>query len=119
MNTLNRTESIRAYCLDCTAGSYSTIRDCSFSDCHLFPLRMGKTPKGMAKNSVIRNYCRSCVGEAPSACQKHDCPLHAFRTGLRAENASICQIFTKHAYKLRDRTCVGMANLRNHMEVPE
>jgi len=119
MNTLNRTESIRAYCLDCTAGSYSTIRDCSFSDCHLFPLRMGKTPKGMTKNVVIRNHCRSCAGEAPSRCQKHDCSLYAFRTGTRTENASICQIFTKHEYKLAGRTCMGMANLRSQVEVSE
>jgi len=110
---LNRTESIRLYCLDCTAGSHATIRDCSFEkECALHPMRMGKTPAGIQKNVAIRKHCRSCIGEAPSRCGTGDCSLFPFRMGLRTETRSISEVFTSHVYVMGNGKRVGMEALR-------
>jgi len=109
---LNRSESIRLYCLDCTGGSYADVRNCSITDCALHPLRMGKTPAGMNKATIIRDYCRACIGNHPSKCDVRGCALHPFRTGIRSENSTIGTIFEGHSYVLDGRTCKGMAELR-------
>jgi len=112
MNELNRTKSIRLYCLDCTSGSHVAIRNCTMTDCGLHPMRMGTSPKGTQKNIVIRDYCRSCIGEAPSMCRTHDCSLFPFRSGVRTETCSISEISTKHVYFIGDEKRIGMAELR-------
>ena len=39
-------KAIRAKCLDC-AGTLTEVRKCVCTDCPLWPLRMGKAPKGL------------------------------------------------------------------------
>jgi len=112
MNALNRTNSIRLYCLDCTSGSHDAIRNCTMIDCGLHPMRMGSTPKGTKKNIVIRDYCRSRIAESPSKCRTHDCSLFPFRSGVRIETRSISEISTKHVYFIGDEKRIGMAELR-------
>jgi len=36
--------AIRAKCLECSAGQVKEVRDCSITDCPLYPFRMGKNP---------------------------------------------------------------------------
>ena len=44
-------KSIRAKCLDCSAGSPDSVRDCFKKDCYLYPYRMGKRPKSEVKHN--------------------------------------------------------------------
>ncbi len=48
---LSPLKSIRAKCVECSAGKPSEIRDCTVIDCPLFPYRLGKNPnrKGIGK----------------------------------------------------------------------
>lgn len=36
--------SIRAKCIDCSAGSMKEVRECVMLDCPLYPYRLGKSP---------------------------------------------------------------------------
>jgi len=51
---LSPLKSIRAKCVECSAGQPSEIRDCAVMDCPLFPYRLGKNPnrQGIGKGSV-------------------------------------------------------------------
>jgi len=109
---LNRTESIRLYCIDCTAGEIGTIKNCSFQkECTLWPMRMGKTPKGVDKTKVIRRYCRECIGANPSTCQTSSCSLWAFRTGKRTAEMAIGDVFSSHKCISDKETTIGMEAL--------
>jgi len=37
-------KAMRAYCLDCCAGSRKEIKLCPSTDCSLYPFRLGKNP---------------------------------------------------------------------------
>lgn len=45
MKVLTPIKSIRAKCLECSAGQFQEIRLCPCVDCPLFSYRMGKRPK--------------------------------------------------------------------------
>ncbi len=109
---LNRSESIRLFCIDCTAGEIGTIKNCSFqAECSLWPMRMGKTPKGIDKTKVINRYCRECIGANPSTCQTSTCSLWPFRTGKRTADMAIGDVFSSHKYVLDTQACKGMDSL--------
>jgi len=111
-NSLNRTESIRLYCIDCTAGEIGTIKNCSFEkECTLWSMRMGKTPKGIDKTKVINRYCRECIGTNPATCQTSTCPLWPFRTGVRTADMAIGDVFPSHKYVSDKQTSIGMDSL--------
>lgn len=38
-------KAIRAYCLECSAGSVAEVRNCLITSCSLWPYRMGKRPR--------------------------------------------------------------------------
>jgi len=113
---LNRTESIRLYCVDCVAGETGTIKNCSFEkECKLWPMRMSKTPKGVKKAQVINHYCRECIGANPATCTTKDCSLWPFRTGVRTVEQAIGDVFKSHKYVLGKRTSIGMEELRKRI----
>lgn len=37
-------KAIRAYCLECSNGATSEVKNCPICDCPLFPFRFGKNP---------------------------------------------------------------------------
>ena len=80
---MNRRQAIRARCLDCSAGSAGEVRNCPFTECSLYPFRMGsgeQDPK--ERNKAIRAYCRWCVnGQRQDVilCPSGACPLFRFR----------------------------------------
>jgi len=45
MKKLTPIKSIRAKCLDCSAGSNHEVKMCPIEDCTLYPYRFGKRPK--------------------------------------------------------------------------
>lgn len=47
--------AIRAKCIDCQAGSYIEVRNCTSSRCPLFHFRLGKNPnrKGVGGNPQL------------------------------------------------------------------
>jgi len=102
MSTLNRSESIRLFCVDCVAGELGEIRNCQEIKCQLHPMRMGSTPKGLNKAKAIPSFCKECIDTSPAKCAVSDCSLHAFRTGKRTEKRSISEIFTTHIYARGD-----------------
>jgi len=79
--------SMRAFCLDCTGGDRATVRECSFTDCPLFPYRMGRRPpKGTAATPMktIRKQCLECCSGSFAvvrACPAESCPLYRYRLG--------------------------------------
>jgi hypothetical protein len=37
-------KAIRAKCIDCSCGQESEVRECTVTNCALYPFRMGKNP---------------------------------------------------------------------------
>ena len=80
---MNRRNTIRHRCLDCSGFKPGEVRNCTFLDCPLFPYRMGtgkQNPK--QRDKAIRAYCRECVGNnRPEVylCPSAGCPLYPFR----------------------------------------
>jgi len=119
-DVLNRTESIRLYCLDCTAGSPGAINACSFEkECSLWPLRMG-AKQGINKSKLINKYCRDCLGGArPGTCSTNDCSLHAFRTGVRTSTAGVGGVFRSRKYVSEGKVSIGMEALLKRLSGAE
>lgn len=40
----NPVKAIRAYCLECSCGATSEVKECPVNKCPLYPFRMGKNP---------------------------------------------------------------------------
>lgn len=57
-------KAIRKHCLDCTEGP-SYTRNCSFTDCPLFPFRMGHNParKGISGNNRLFEKISDSAGQ--------------------------------------------------------
>lgn len=87
-NTCTPLKGIRARCLDCTAGSLATVRNCNFKEeCPLWPFRMGKGVKGKGGPlRPIRCYCLWCMnGQLIEIrhCTSPECSLYLYRFGRR------------------------------------
>ena len=82
---LNRRKAIRECCLNCSGWEPSEVRDCAFTDCHLYPYRMGTGKQNAkARNKAIRKYCLwCCCGQRKEVqlCPSKSCPLHVYRLG--------------------------------------
>ena len=54
-------KAIRAFCIDCSGGSPSEVRNCIIPECPLYLYRLGKNPnrKGIGGNKVF--VPKSCV----------------------------------------------------------
>ena len=48
---------IKSYCFDCSDNNFSSVRNCDFATCLLYPYRQGKNPsrKGVGGNPKPRN----------------------------------------------------------------
>jgi len=83
INITNRRNAIRARCLDCSGGKKGMIRNCAFTDCPLWPFRMGTGSQDRRKRDrAIRGYCLWCCngqrGEV-ALCPSGGCPLFPYR----------------------------------------
>lgn len=45
MKKLTPVKAIRAKCIDCCCGDRKEVRECTITQCPLYPYRMGKRPK--------------------------------------------------------------------------
>lgn len=79
-------ETIRAYCIHCTGGSFQAVKDCDATDpeyhaCSFHKYRLGK---GRPSVKLIRKFCLQCAGGnrvLVEDCEINDCPCHPFRMG--------------------------------------
>ena len=82
---LNRRRAIRERCLNCSGWYTAEVRNCSFTDCPLYPFRSGKGPQdSRLRKKAIHDYCLWCVGGSKyeiAKCAARACPLFVFRTG--------------------------------------
>lgn len=53
---MTRSGAIKANCLDCSAGSKTTVRCCTCTDCPLWPYRFGRTPRGAYRTFLDRDF---------------------------------------------------------------
>ena len=89
---LQSLEAVRAECLRCCNGSLTEVRECPFTACALWSLRMGRR-SGDAPRTVgaIRKKCIDCSGGGLAevrTCQLGTtCPLHRFRMGKNRTEA--------------------------------
>lgn len=86
-NATTPMQALRRKCIDCTAGEYSRITGCRKFDCQLFPLRMGRRPKGSRPLKNIRAYCRDFCANSQftevTHCTVESCSLRPYRFGHR------------------------------------
>lgn len=81
--SINRRKAIHGRCLNCSAWFTPDVTDCTMTDCHLYPYRLG-TEKQNAKERIkaIQDYCSWCCAESPQEkmkCPSFDCPLWPYR----------------------------------------
>lgn len=86
---LNRSMSIRKYCLECCNGSSEEVRKCLSIDCSLYEYRQGKNPVNpkLNKSKAIRERCLNCSSfYSPEVrnCQFKDCYLYRYRMGVES-----------------------------------
>lgn len=81
---LTPTKAIRKYCIGCGENA-ADVKGCSFTDCPLYPFRMGRRPKGSSPLKSIRAHCLGCNGTSMEVklCPAEECKLWAYRTGHR------------------------------------
>jgi hypothetical protein len=101
VKNLNRRHAIHEKCLDCAAGHYKEVTNCSYADCSLHPFRILNCKQNPAqREKAIRKYCLWCtngqVGEV-TKCPSHLCPLYMYRKEHREE----LKIPTSHIKILR------------------
>ena len=58
MGTKHKTpiKSIRAYCIDCSGGSYKEVKLCTVKNCPLYPYRMGRRPSQTTLDTMNEFY---------------------------------------------------------------
>jgi len=80
---LNRRKAIRENCLNCSAWSVKSVRDCQRVGCSLFSFLSGIGQQDATeRRKAIRQYCMwCCAGQRSevSHCPVKDCPLYAYR----------------------------------------
>lgn len=86
---LNRSISIRKYCLECCNGSFEEVKKCLSTDCSLYEYRSGKNPNKpkLTKTKAIRQRCLNCSGfYSPDVrnCEFKECYLYRYRMGAES-----------------------------------
>jgi hypothetical protein len=83
----NTRKAIRLMCLDCSTFHPGKVRNCKFTNCPLYPYRMGTSKQNPTQlNKAIRQYCTDCMSGCEGAiqiCYSKNCPLHGFRGGIK------------------------------------
>lgn len=87
---LNRSISIRKYCLECCNGSFEEIKKCLSTECSLYEYRSGKNPNKpkLTKTKAIRQRCLNCSGfYSPDVrnCEFKECYLYRYRMGAESK----------------------------------
>jgi len=89
----NRRKAIHARCLDCSGGKTGKVRNCEFTDCSLWPFRLGTGKQDPRQRSrAIRAYCLWCVKQQGEVglCPSGGCPLFPYRkTGANVRKRHI------------------------------
>ena len=86
---LNRSISIRKYCLECCNGSFEEVKNFLSTDCSLYEYRSGKNPNKpkLTKTKAIRQRCLNCSGfYSPDVrnCEFKECYLYRYRMGAES-----------------------------------
>ena len=80
---LTRKKAIRHRCINCSGFFTPDVKNCTMTECHLYPYRMWGTVKHNISRAVsIRKYCLyCCAGQHPEVtkCPSHDCSLWPYR----------------------------------------
>jgi hypothetical protein len=90
MKQLTPLKAIRKKCIDCINYELKRIKDCQFTDCPLYLLRMGKGSRATLKR--IRTYCLWCCCNQRNEvrlCPAVSCPLWEYRFGKRPQKKGI------------------------------
>lgn len=83
--------SIRKFCLQCGNGTYSNVRNCRYTDCPLWLLRLGKYQGGKSARKAIREFCLYCMNgqrKEVSRCKNTNCPFYPRRNATVKVNES-------------------------------
>ena len=110
---LNRGKAIRYKCLDCCCWSHSEVRDCSYTDCYLYPFRMGKGQQNAkARAMAIRRHClKYCVGTRTEIrkCVSRTCPLFPYRMKQLDRSVNVALLPEKeHMEPLFEAKTIGL-----------
>lgn len=111
---MNRRTAIRRRCIECSAGNLAEVRDCTHTDCHLFPYRSGQGKQApVARDKAIRSYCLWCNVSRHEVilCPVTDCPLYPFRK-------SEVDRPTRRTGISLNRSHTGNFKSSNHMSIP-
>ena len=81
---LTPVKAIRKKCLSCSENA-PDVKGCVFTECPLYPFRMGRRPKGSRPLKAIREECLDCnkTSNEVKMCPVERCPLWNYRTGHR------------------------------------
>ena len=85
-------KSIRKKCLNCSGFSSPEVKSCTFNECPLYPLHLGKRVKGVRPVKAIRLYCLECVKKNPNEiklCPGDDCDIFRYRFGKNPSRRGI------------------------------
>jgi len=96
--------AIRLHCQQCAEEPIAGVRNCEFTDCHLYPLRFGIRPGtarsrgesvGNSNPTVLPSIRRFCLHECMAGqsnevrlCPSADCKLYPYRFGCSPEAAA-------------------------------
>ena len=52
---MSNLQRIRYRCVDCSGNSKMEVRECKFTDCDLYPFRMGRNPNRRGVGGLVQN----------------------------------------------------------------
>ena len=62
MDASSPLRAIRAMCLECVGYVSDEVKNCTITDCPLYPFRLGRSVKGKSRLNAIKQHCRECMG---------------------------------------------------------
>lgn len=83
---MSRQTAIRKKCLDCSGDSANEVRNCSHTECQLYPFRITAKAGHGYKARAIKEFCLECCnGSAVERrlCPAEGCPLYEYRCGTK------------------------------------
>ena len=81
-------KAVRAKCVWCMNSMIYEVKNCTVSDCNLYPLRTGHgVPRGYSVLKATRRKCLDCSGSSNEVrtCDVNDCSLFVYRFGKRTK----------------------------------
>jgi hypothetical protein len=114
VKSLTPIKAIRARCVDCSAGEFSRVTDCTVPKCALYPYRHGcrPEPRPDIKTPIktIRARCLQCNGtpQEIKLCQVTNCELFQYRLGRNPRRQGGGQSAEQMA-KVREKRAKGFS----------